>query len=138
MLGQPRFVVVTEGSSLGSKDENAVTCLNSRAPDETGIDCSVMLKIIKLGSRSACLGRTPGAVRSGAKSAVHSGLCAASPGCSLRAAPCELLRCAVSVLWVTQRGAEPSPELPRQARRGGEPWGSHKQRFGMFLSPHIS
>lgn len=135
-------MVVAEGSSLGSK--NAVTCLNSRAPDETGIDCSVMLKIIKLGSRSACLGRTPGAVRSssclcsGENSAVHSGLCAAGPGCSLRAAPCELLRCAVSVLWVTQRGAEPSPELPRQARRGGEPWGSHKQRFGMFLSPHIS
>lgn len=52
---------VTEGCSLGSTDKNAVTSSNSRALDETGIDCSIMLKIIKLRSHGVCLGQ-PGHV----------------------------------------------------------------------------
>lgn len=56
-LGQPRFREVTKGCSLGGKDENAVAPLNSGAPDETGIDCSIMLKIIKFRSCGVCPGQ---------------------------------------------------------------------------------
>lgn len=47
---------VAEGCSLGSKDESAVASLNSRAVDETGIDCSIVLEIIKLRFHSVCPG----------------------------------------------------------------------------------
>lgn len=55
-LSQPRLMEATEGCSLGSTDESAAPSLNSGAVSETGMDCSVVLKVIKLRFHSVCPG----------------------------------------------------------------------------------